>query len=206
MISNAKNIVKHKQLFKHNQNLCIFEIKGGECMKKYIQSIIIIFLLITNAMFIKTTIAYKSRTKEQPLKVYSIKGENSAMKISNGFIIISQDRQIINGGDIEYIGGNIESIQSYSKTIYIDKQGTKEPILLNSVSSEGNYIKNSLHKELLMNNGIGEISSKSLFSNDDITLIKDNLYFSLQYLTTNGDKGEFTIKLNVNEFNTNTKE
>ncbi|MCQ2025536.1 hypothetical protein [Clostridium butyricum] len=45
---------------------------------------------------------------------------------------------------------------------------------------------------------MGEISSEKLFS-EDLNIIKDNFYFSLDYSKVNGEKGSFIIKLNVNE-------
>ncbi|QMW92773.1 hypothetical protein FF104_09005 [Clostridium butyricum] len=52
--------------------------------------------------------------------------------------------------------------------------------------------------EFLLNKGVGEISSEKLFS-EDLNIIKDNFYFSLDYSKVNGEKGNFIIKLNVNE-------
>lgn len=45
---------------------------------------------------------------------------------------------------------------------------------------------------------MGEISLEKLFS-EDLNIIKDNFYFSLDYSKVNGEKGNFIIKLNVNE-------
>ncbi|MEK6265760.1 MAG: hypothetical protein N2B06_13485 [Clostridium sp.] len=53
----------------------------------------------------------------------------------------------------------------------------------------------------MLNKGVGEISSEKLFSEDDINIIKDNLYFSLDYETVDEQRGNITVKLKLNEFN-----
>lgn len=42
-----------------------------------------------------------------------------------------------------------------------------------------------------------------LFSEDTLNIIKDNLYFFLDYSKVNGETGNFIVKLKVNEFNMN---
>lgn len=45
----------------------------------------------------------------------------------------------------------------------------------------------SLSDELLLNKSIGEISSQQLFNEEQLGLIKNNLYFSLRYSTVDGE-------------------
>jgi len=64
--------------------------------------IIIISLLVTNSIFIFTTL--NSKINNPVFKVYSYEGASDDIKISNGVIIISKDKQIVNGGEIQYLG------------------------------------------------------------------------------------------------------
>lgn len=106
------------------------------------------------------TMLYKNKIDKQVFTVYSFKGENSDIKISDGIIIIYPNKQIVNGGKIQYIGNKQESIKSYSKNIYLNKQGNKEKILSNSVSFEVNSKKTTFPDEFLLNKDIGEFYEK----------------------------------------------
>lgn len=61
---------------------------------------IMIFLLISNIIFISTTMLYKNKIDKQIFKVYSFEGENNNIKISDGIIVIYPNKQILNGGKI----------------------------------------------------------------------------------------------------------
>lgn len=174
-------------------------------MKKLLVPGFIIFLLITNIVFFRTTVIYKAKLDKQVFKVYLFEGEGTDIRISNGLIIISPNKQIVSGGKIEYIGNRKNKIQSYAKSIYLDKQVNKDIVLSNSASFAGDNTGVAFADEFLLNNDIGEISSEKLFSEDDINIIRDNLYFSLDYSTVDGQTGNSTIKLKVKEFNMNPK-
>ena len=163
----------------------------------------VVFLVITNIVFISTTMWYKTKLDKEVFKVYSFQGEGTNIKITDGLIIISPDKQVVSGGNIQYIGTKQEKIQSYSKAIYLDKQGDKNIVLCNSISFENDDKGMSFTDEFLLNKSIGEISSQQLFSEDQIGLIKENLYFTLEYSTVDGQRENFIVKLNVKEVNMN---
>jgi len=52
-----------------------------------------------------------------------------------------------------------------------------------------------------LNKSIGEISSQQLFNEEQLGIIKNNLYFNLQYSTVDGKIENSIIMLNVEEFN-----
>jgi hypothetical protein len=162
---------------------------------------IVFFLVITNIVFIGTTIWYKTKMDKQEFKVYSFQGENTDIRITDGLIIMSPNKHIVSGGNIQYIGSKEEQIESYSESIYLDKEGDKDIILLNTVSMEMDNKGTSLSDELLLNKSIGEISSQQLFNEEQLGLIKNNLYFNLQYSTIDGKIENSIIMLNVKEFN-----
>lgn len=162
---------------------------------------IMFFLVITNIVFIGTTIWYKTKLDKQEFKVYSFQGENTDIRITDGLIIMSPNKHIVSGGNIQYIGSKEEQIESYSESIYLDKEGDKDVVLLKTVSMEMDNKGTSLSDELLLNKSIGEISSQQLFNEEQLGLIKNNLYFNLQYSTIDGKIENSIIMLNVKEFN-----
>lgn len=167
---------------------------------------VIVFLVITNIICLGTTVLYKTKIVKQEFKVYSFQGEDEDLRISNGFVMISPNRQMLSGGDIQYKGKKLENIQIYSKTIYLQKEGYKDVVLSNSVSLTGDTKGMVFPDTLSLNRRVGEISSEKLFGVDDLDIIKDILYFSLDYAQVNGQKGNFTIKLKVKEFSMNEGE
>ncbi|HAR85246.1 MAG TPA: hypothetical protein DCR69_05905 [Clostridium sp.] len=162
---------------------------------------IVFFLVITNIIFIGTTIWYKTKMDKQEFKVYSFQGENTDIRITDGLIIMSPNKHIVSGGNIQYIGSKEEQIESYSESIYLDKEGDKDVVLLKTVSMEMDNKGISLSDELLLNKSIGEISSQQLFNEEQLGLIKNNLYFNLRYSTVDGEIENSIIMLNVEEFN-----
>jgi len=138
---------------------------------------------------------------KQEFKVYSFQGENTDIRITDGLIIMSPNKHIVSGGNIQYIGSKEEQIESYSESIYLDKEGDKDVVLLKTVSMEMDNKGISLSDELLLNKSIGEISSQQLFNEEQLGLIKNNLYFSLRYSTVDGKIENSIIMLNVEEFN-----
>ena len=164
---------------------------------------IMFFLVITNIVFISTTIGYKTKLDKQEFKVYSFQGESADIRITDGLIIISPNKHIVSGGNIQYIGSKQEQIESNSETIYLDKEGDKDIVLLKTVSIEMDNKGTSLSDELLLNKSIGEKRSQQLLNEEQLELIKNNLYFNLNYLKDDGQTGNFIVKLNVKEFNMN---
>jgi hypothetical protein len=105
-------------------------------MKKSIGIGFLILILILSIIFISMLVSYKNKIDTQKVKVYSFSGKDTNIRISNGIIIISPNKQIVNGGHIQFIGNNRENVKSYSKTIYLDKKVNKHIILSNSVSHQ----------------------------------------------------------------------
>jgi hypothetical protein len=165
---------------------------------------VIIFLVITNTIFIATTIFYKNRQNNKALKIYTFEGESKDIRISDGVIIISTDKQVVDGGKIQYIGKEQKSILSYAKTIYINNQSANNILLTGSVSHSGDTNGIIFPDEFLLNEGIGEISGEKLLSDEKISTIKDNLCFSLLYSTKEGKSIEDIVKLKVKEINMDT--
>lgn len=164
--------------------------------------IIISILVVINLIFF-TTLMYRNAIINKPvLKVYSLEGESEDLIISNGLIIISSGKHLVHGGKLQYIGDKQQNIKSYTKTIYQNKSGNKEAIVTTYVSEIGpGPAANGMifSDELLINPDLGEISGEKLFSEEGLSSIKDDLYFSLDGLTNEGKPVNYQVKLKVNE-------
>ena len=168
-------------------------------MKKWTK-FIISFLIITNSIFIATSVMYKNTKINNPVyKIYSFEGESDDIRISDGVIIISPMKQIVKGGKLQYLGKKQENIKFYTKTIYEDNQGNIQAIVTTSVSVEGATKGMTFPDELLLNKNLGEISGEKLFCEEGISSIKENLYFLLDGLTNEGKPFGFKVKLQVKE-------
>ncbi|MEA4822320.1 MAG: hypothetical protein VB122_08875 [Erysipelotrichales bacterium] len=154
----------------------------------------IIFLLITNLVFIFTTVKYRNINNCSVFKAYSYKGQNDAIKINNGVIILSKDKHVIQGGELQYMGERLENIKSYTKTIYINNHGNKETLLESSVVTSG-FNGIIFPDDLLLNENLGNIEGGKLFLTDGF----ENLYFSLEGITNEGKEFNYELKLEVKE-------
>jgi len=104
------------------------------------------FLVITNIVFIGTTMWYKTKLDNQEFKVYSFQGENTDIRVTEGLIILFPNKHIVSGGNI---GSKEEQIESYSQNIYLDKEGDKYLVLSKAVSNGWDNKGTSLSDELL---------------------------------------------------------
>ena len=170
-------------------------------MKKSFVNVTFFILFIIIIILFSTTLFYKIKNDKQQFEVYLFQGEDSNIRISSGLIIITPNKHIVSGGNIQFIGDIQEKMQSYSKTIYFKENNNKNTILSNSVSYEGDTEGMSLTEEFDLNKEVGGISSDKLFSEADINAFKDNLYFSLDYSTFDGKERNFTIKLIIEKMN-----
>ncbi|NLK51126.1 MAG: hypothetical protein GX295_01590 [Syntrophomonadaceae bacterium] len=163
--------------------------------------IIIVILLIANSIFIYATVMQKNSKQDNQvaLKVYSFEGESGEIRISNGVIVISQGKQIIYGGKLQYIGDKQENIKSYTKTIYQTNQNSKQVIMTNSVAVEGDSEGMTFPDEFLLNKDIGGLSGENLFTEEGLNSLKENMYFSLDGLTEDGRWFKYHVKLQVEE-------
>jgi len=103
-------------------------------MKRSIIFWIVFLLVITNIVFIGTTMWYKTKLDNQEFKVYLFQGENTDIRVTEGLIILFPNKHIVSGGNVQYIGSKEEQIESYSQNIYLDKEGDKDVVLLKTGS------------------------------------------------------------------------
>ena len=134
---------------------------------------------------------------KEETKVYSFSGSNDELKIHNGVIILSPQKQVVYGGEVEYIGPKRTHIKSYSKTIYIHDE---EDVVLKSRASfgvEGDGFSFPAESELNKENGW--ISSEELLTEQQIKELEENLYYQLEMIKDDGEIIKLPIQLDVRE-------
>ncbi|MEG2412845.1 MAG: hypothetical protein RSA29_14265 [Clostridium sp.] len=75
---------------------------------------VVIILVIINGIFITTTFKYKEKLDNANIIVFTFQGENELIRIDDGLIIITPDKHMVFGGNIEYIGLKDENIKFYA--------------------------------------------------------------------------------------------
>lgn len=76
----------------------------------------------------------EKEASEQELVVYSFSGSDEQIAVSNGVIVLSPDKDVFYGGDLEVFNEELcTDIVSYSTAFYTMNNGEKNTILYNSV-------------------------------------------------------------------------
>ncbi|MGE7603421.1 hypothetical protein ACQKL5_13170 [Peribacillus sp. NPDC097675] len=134
---------------------------------------------------------------KEETKVYSFSGSSDELKIHNGVIILSPKKQVVYGGEVEYIGPKRTHIKTYFKSIYLNDE---EAIVLKSSVSNG--VKGdglSFPAELKLNKENGSISSEELLTEQQIKELKENLYYQLEMIMDDGENIKLPLRLEVHE-------
>ncbi|WMM26785.1 hypothetical protein RBU61_08910 [Tissierella sp. MB52-C2] len=133
-----------------------------------------------------------SCTKRQDkMEVYSFSGENENITISNGLIIVTDGSEKFIGGDLSFKVEEPSDVKSYFKKFFFYKDGVEITILNGSTTTEG------ATKGLHISSDLGSISSKDLFYDNDLELIKGSLNFSISGNLMNGEDFEYNLVLVV---------
>lgn len=150
-------------------------------IKKFL---IIVFVIV---IFLMT-----SCTKHQKeIEIYSFRGENEALAINNGLIIVTDDLEKFIGGDLNFKGEELSDVKYSATKFFFYKDGVENTILNNSESIEG------FTKGTHIQQDMGSISSEDLFYDDDLKQIKKSLNFSVSGTLMNGENFEYNLVLDV---------
>lgn len=145
-----------------------------------------VLILVLVFLFIFTIF---TRNNNDAHKIYLLYGNNYEIEVKNGYVTKLNDSIMINLGTFTSYS-DLGNLKSCTKSLYIDLRGNKKNIFTKTM------INNSLLKVTTLNNSpIG--SCKVTLSDDEFTDIINNLYFTLEYMDSNGVSHETTIKLNL---------
>ncbi|MGI6066614.1 MAG: hypothetical protein ACOYI2_08995 [Bacillota bacterium] len=133
-----------------------------------------------------------SCTKQQKeIEIYSFSGENDAVIVYNGLIIITDDIEKFIGGELAFKGEEPLDVKHCITKFFFYKDEVETTILSNSESIEGTT------KGTRISPDMGSISSEDLFYGNDLESIKNSLNFSLNGNLMNGKNFEHNVVLDV---------
>lgn len=147
----------------------------------------IIILLIVILLLVFTACTRKTNQ----IEIYSFSGENENIAINNGLIIVTNDSEKFIGGNLSFKSEEPSDVKDYFKKFFFYKDGNEETILNNAATTEG------ATKDMNIPSELGSISSKNLFYNNDLELIKESLNFIISGRLRNGKSFEYNLTLVV---------
>ena len=128
--------------------------------------------------------------------VFSFSGENEQFAIFNGVVILADEREVFDGGDLKVVcEEEFSNIAFYSGTFYTMKNGERRTILSNSVADMTGGALN-------INGDLGRISGESCISGgkiENMEEFKNNLWFELNTTDRNGNKNTYQLELVLTE-------
>ena len=160
-------------------------------MKKII-SIAISCLLIA----VLVGCAGSAEDAEREAEVYSMSGSNDLFEISNGVIILDEEEEVFDGGDLKILQEDLFSdVTSYTCSFYVITNGEKRPILSNStVDMTG--------ETLSVNGDLGRASGNGILIGNKIKEaeeLEQLLWFELITTDLSGEENTYHLPLVLNK-------
>lgn len=160
--------------------------------QKRFKIVIISFLVVTLLVVSMYTIYQMIKVDViQNTAVYVISSEDhDAISLHKGMIMVMPDKEALIGGDLVF-HKELLQIKYMSLSYYYINQGNKNVLQNNEIS-----IHDSDIGENFTTQDTGSVSGEEMFG-DNLTAIIDNLYFSAEGIFMNGERFEYTTKVNV---------
>lgn len=156
----------------------------------YKKTIALILSLIT---IILALVGCGKAKPDQPLTVYSFHGSNEQMTITNGVIVLSEEKDVFYGGNLEVNENFPSDTTSFSTKFYVSSDNERHTVFSNStVDQTGSFTS--------VEGALGTI-----FVNIDEGIadnLKNGLCFELTTINKNGEKNVYQLQLSVSEITT----
>lgn len=128
--------------------------------------------------------------------VYSMSGSNDLFEISNGVIVLGEEEEIFDGGELKVLREDLfADVTSYTCSFYLIKNGEKRPILSNStVDMTG--------ETLNVNGDLGRASGNGILIGNKIKTaeeLEQLLWFELITTDLSGKEYTYQLPLILNE-------
>ena len=138
----------------------------------------------------------EKEASEQELVVYSFSGSDGQIAVSNGVIVMSPDKDVFYGGDLEVFNEELcTDIASYSTTFYTMNKGKRNTILSNSVVDQTDGSVN-------VSGDLGKMSGANLLIGNKVDASEDllhSLFFELRITPINGEQRVYEVQMEVTE-------
>jgi len=128
--------------------------------------------------------------------VYSMTGSNDLFEISNGVIVLGEEEEAFDGGDLKVLQEDLfTNVTSYTCSFYVITNGEKRPILSNStVDMTGGTI--------IVNGDLGRVSGNGILLGNKIKgaeELEQLLWFELITTDLSGKKNTYQLPLVLNK-------
>ena len=128
-----------------------------------------------------------SANEEDDLSVYSFTGTHEMFEIPNGIVVLTNDKEVFDGGDLKIINpAAFSDIVFYSAKYYQIKDGEKRTILFNGV-------EDMTGGTLDIEGDLGRIASADIIRDD----LEGNLWFELKTTDMSGKENTYQIPLTL---------
>jgi len=141
---------------------------------------------------------YKMKNEEQTM-VYSFTGENEALSLDNGVIVLSPTQQILYGGELQNNQEDVSDILNYSVDFFILSDEGKESLFTYGTGDMTEESEGLTRENLI----VPGITSEEIFTTNIQENIKNNFYVEVTITKTNDDKQSYRIKLEATEVTQN---
>lgn len=136
------------------------------------------------------------KTEQEPIRVYSVHGEDALISVTNGVMVLGEENDIFHGGDLQVAEEVGTGIVSYTMRFYFLLDGEREDFFRMALVNAGDILKE--------NGSIGNISGSGVFHNEKICQKpfdgwKDALFFELTTEDLSGSERVYTLPMTITE-------
>lgn len=133
-----------------------------------------------------------SSGSEPSLVVYSFKGENEQISISNGVIVLTPNEEIFYGGDLTGKQEALSDVVEYSAAFYA-VSGNEQKTLLSSGAAD------KTGTGLDISGPMGKIAGDDIISRAQIENLQNGLFFELKTTGVNGEQHQYQMQLTLTQ-------
>ena len=133
---------------------------------------------------------------------YTFSGSNEYIKIKDGLILLNNDLNIFYGNNIEYINEKDYEIESLNLGYYVinNNNNNYKKIVNKSYSFEDeSMFLSEIISDFVDFNIMEKNSTKNMFTQENVKLLKDGLYFILEAKTIDNEDIKFMMDLNISK-------
>ena len=128
--------------------------------------------------------------------VYSMSGSNDLFEVSNGVIVLGEEEEVFDGGDLKVLQEDLfADVTSYSCSFYLITNGEKRTILSNS-------IVDMTGGTLSVNGDLGRASGNGILIGNKIEVAEDlenSIWFELITTDLSGKVNTYQLPLELNK-------
>lgn len=134
---------------------------------------------------------------DEPVKVYSFNGSDEYMEITDGVLVLHDEKDIFYGGHLKIRDDEKNEIISYTTEYYVESGNEKKVIMSGSVTDpSGVYTGEKIDLGRISGDGIIQGSSAEEETGDNL---KNNLYFSITAEDRSGKETVHKIQLKATD-------